>query len=148
MLKLILEPVFEAGLQPGSFGYRPKRTTHDAVKRVAEAIVRRKMRVVDFGLWAYFDNVWHDRLLAKGAQRINHADVLHLLKVMLKDSGKKGVPQGSNLYLNEADKMLEWAREVTRNGKYTKKWEARFAFHRFGSSVGVIGIGDGRLCVD
>ena len=43
-LKLILEPVFEADFQPGSFGYRPKRTAHDAIKRVAEAIVQRKTR--------------------------------------------------------------------------------------------------------
>src|SRR3954465_12473928 len=62
-LKLILEPVFEADFQPGSFGYRPKRTAHDAIKRVAEAIVRRKTRVLDFDLRAYFDNVRHDRLL-------------------------------------------------------------------------------------
>src|SRR3984893_4195817 len=90
-LKLILEPVFEADFQPGSFGYRPKRTAHDAVKRVAEAIVRRKTRVLDFDLRAYFDNVRHDRLLAKVAGRVDDADVMHLLKVMLKASGKKGV---------------------------------------------------------
>ena len=125
-LKLILEPVFEADFQPGSFGYRPKRAAHDAIKRVAEAIVQRKTRVLDFDLRAYFDNVRHDRLLEKVAQRVDDADILHLLKVMLKASGKKGVPQGgvispllSNLYLNEVDRMLERAREVTRNGKYT-----------------------------
>src|SRR3981189_1632289 len=80
-LKLILEPVFEADFQPGSFGYRPKRTAHDAIKRVAEAIVRRKTRVLDFDLRAYFDNVRHDRLLAKVAQRIDDADVMHLLNL-------------------------------------------------------------------
>jgi hypothetical protein len=42
-----LEPVFEADFQPGSFGYRPKRTAHDAIKRGAEAIVQRKTRVLD-----------------------------------------------------------------------------------------------------
>ena len=133
-LKLILEPVFEADFQPGSFGYRPKRTAHDAIERVAGAIIQRKTRVLDFDLRAYFDNVRHDRLLAKVAQRVDDAEVMHLLKVMLKASGKKGVPQGgvispllSNLYLNEVDRMLERAREVTRNGKYTYIEYARFA---------------------
>src|SRR5256886_6671311 len=133
-LKLILEPVFEADFQPGSFGYRPKRTAHDAIQRVAEAIVQRKTRVLDFDLRAYFDNVRHDRLLEKVAQRVDDADIMHLLKVMLKVSGKKGVPQGgvispllSNLYLNEVDRMLERAREVTRKGKYIYIEYARFA---------------------
>jgi len=133
-VKLILEPVFEADFQPGSYGYRPKRTAHDAIKRVAEAIVQQKTRVLDFDLRAYFDNVRHDRLLEKVAQRVDDADIMHLLKIMLKASGKKGVPQGgvispllSNLYLNEVDKMLERAREVTRNGKYTYVEYARFA---------------------
>src|SRR3982751_7048516 len=54
-LKLILEPVFEADFQPGSFGYRPKRTAHDAIKRVAEAIVQRKTRVLDLDLRAYLE---------------------------------------------------------------------------------------------
>src|SRR3979490_3133331 len=93
-LKLILEPVFEADFQPGSYGYRPKRTAHDAIKRVAEAIAQRKTRVLDFDLRAYFDNVRHDRLLEKVAQRVDDKDIMHLLKLMLKASGKKGVPQG------------------------------------------------------
>ena len=133
-LKLILEPIFEADFQPGSFGYRPERTAHEAVQRVAEAIVKCKTRVIDIDLRAYFDNVRHDLLLAKVAQRVSDADVLHLLKMMLKASGKKGVPQGgvispllSNLYLNEVDKMLERAKEVTRNGKYTYLEYARYA---------------------
>jgi RNA-directed DNA polymerase len=133
-LKLILEPVFEADFQPGSYGYRPKRTAHDAIKRVAKAIVQRKTRILDIDLRAYFDNVRHDRLLEKVARRVDDADIMHLLKIMLKASGKKGVPQGgvispllSNLYLNEVDKMLERAREVTRSGKYIYVEYARFA---------------------
>src|SRR5246127_83444 len=69
-LKLILEPVLEADFQPGSFGYRPKKTAHDAIERVAEAIVQRKTRVLDLDLRAYFDNVRHvsrDNLDKNGA---------------------------------------------------------------------------------
>jgi RNA-directed DNA polymerase len=133
-LKLLLEPIFEADFQPGSFGYRPKRTAHEAVQRVAEGIVHYKTRVIDIDLRAYFDNVRHDRLLAKVAQRVNDADVMHLLKMILKASGKKGVPQGgvispllSNVYLNEVDQMLEKAKEVTRHGRYTYLEYVRYA---------------------
>jgi RNA-directed DNA polymerase len=104
------------------------------VNRVAEAIVQNKTRVIDLDLRAYFDNVRHDRLLAKVARRVNDPDVLALLKQMLKASGKTGVPQGgvispllSNLYLTEVDRMLERAKEVTRFGKYTRMEYARFA---------------------
>jgi RNA-directed DNA polymerase len=133
-VKLILEPIFEADFQPGSFGYRPKRTAHAAVKLVADAIVRRKTHIIDLDLKAYFDNVRHDRLLAKVAARVNDDEVLHLLKMMLKATGEKGVPQGgvispllSNVYLNEVDRMLERAKTVTREGKYTRLEYARFA---------------------
>jgi len=137
-LKLILEPIFEADFQPGSFGYRPKKTAYEAIDRVAHAIVRYKTRVIDFDLRSYFDNIRHDRLLAKVAKRINDDDVMHLLKIMLKANGRYGVPQGgvfspllSNVYLNEVDRMLERAKEVTSettpDGKYTRVEYARFA---------------------
>src|SRR4029077_16915195 len=133
-LKLILEPIFEADFQPGSFGYRPKRTAHEAVVRVARAIVQHKTRVIDIDLRSYFDNVRHDRLLAKVARRVDDPDVMHLLKIMLKANGRCGVPQGgvispllSNLYLTEVDRMLERAKEATHYGKYTYIEYARFA---------------------
>jgi RNA-directed DNA polymerase len=133
-LKLILEPIFEADFQPGSFGYRPKRTAHGAIRRVAESIVREKTRIIDIDLRAYFDNVRHDLLFGKVAQRVNDVDVLHLLKLMLKAAGKRGVPQGgvispllSNIYLNEVDQMLERAKETTRNGQYIYIEYARYA---------------------
>src|SRR5258707_1164036 len=75
-LKLILEPVFEADFQPGSFGYRPKRTAHDAIKRVAEAIVRRKTRVLDLDLTAYIDNVLKERMVSEDARQVEQAAVL------------------------------------------------------------------------
>jgi len=133
-LKLILEPIFEADFQPGSYGYRPKRTAHQAVNRVAQAIVKEKTRIIDIDLRAYFDNVQHYLLLEKVARRIQDATVMGLLKMILKATGKKGVPQGgvispvlSNLYLTEVDRMLEKAIATTRNGKYTYVQYARFA---------------------
>jgi hypothetical protein len=54
-LKLILEPIFETDFQPGSFGYRHKRTAHDAVDRVARAIVQQKTRIIDIDLRSYLD---------------------------------------------------------------------------------------------
>jgi RNA-directed DNA polymerase len=133
-LKLILEPIFEADFQPGSYGYRPKRTAHQAVNRVAEAIVESKTRIIDIDLRAYFDNVQHYLLLEKVARRVQDDEVMHLLKMMLKATGEKGVPQGgvispllSNLYLTEVDRMLERAIATTRYGKYTAVQYARFA---------------------
>jgi RNA-directed DNA polymerase len=55
-LKLILEPIFGADFQPGSFGYRPGRTAHEAVDRVAKAIVQHKTRVIDIDLRSYLDD--------------------------------------------------------------------------------------------
>lgn len=133
-LKLILEPIFEADFQDGSFGYRPKRSAHDAVARVKRAVVQYKTRVIDVDLASYFDNVRHDLLLRKVAARVDDDRVMHLLKLILKAGGKRGVPQGgvispllSNVYLNEIDKMLERAKEVTRQGRYTFVEYARYA---------------------
>jgi len=134
-LKLILEPIFEADFQPGSFGYRPKRTAHEAVHRVSQGIIRNKTLIIDVDLRAYFDTIRHDLLLKKVAERVSDAEVLHLLNLMLKASGSRGVLQGgvispvlSNLYLNEVDKMLEKAKEVTRTWEKKEHVEyARFA---------------------
>ena len=75
-----------------------------------------KTRIIDIDLRAYFDNVQHYLLLEKVARRVQDDEVMHLLKMMLKATGKKGVPQGgvispllSNLYLTEVDRMLEKA---------------------------------------
>jgi RNA-directed DNA polymerase len=133
-LKLILEPIFEADFQSGSYGYRPKRSAHEAVDRVDQAIVQGLTRVIDLDLRAYFDNVRHSQLLEKVARRVQDASVMRLLKMILKSTGTKGVPQGgtispmlSNLYLTEVDRMLEKAIATTRRGKYPNVQYARFA---------------------
>jgi RNA-directed DNA polymerase len=133
-LTLILEPIFEADFQPGSFGYRPGRRAHEAVEQVRRAISEGKTRVIDLDLKAYFDNVRHHILVTKVAERVQDRDVLRLLKLIMKATGSKGVPQGgvispllSNIYLTEVDRMLERAREVTRTGRWTRVQYARFA---------------------
>jgi len=133
-LKLILEPIFEADFQPGSFGYRPKKSAHTAIRRVSTAILEGKTYVIDFDLRSYFDTVRHHILLEKVARRVDDEAVLWLLKLLLEASGKQGVPQGgiispllSNLYLNEADKMLERAKAVTLYERWTAVEYARFA---------------------
>jgi RNA-directed DNA polymerase len=133
-LKLILEPIFEAEFQPGSYGYRPKKSAHAAIQRVKQAILEGKTYVIDFDLRSYFDTVKHYIVLEKVARRVDDSAVLWLLKLLLQASGKQGVPQGgvispllSNLYLNEVDKMLERARQVTRHERWTAVEYARFA---------------------
>ncbi|MFL6416874.1 MAG: group II intron reverse transcriptase/maturase [Bryobacteraceae bacterium] len=133
-LKLILEPIFEADFQPGSYGYRPKKSAHTAIRRVAEAIVEGKTYVIDLDLRSYFDTVRHHILLEKVARRVNDEAVLWLLRLLLNASGKQGVPQGgvispllSNLYLTEVDRMLERAKAVTRQERWTAVEYARFA---------------------
>jgi RNA-directed DNA polymerase len=133
-LKLILEPIFEADFQPGSYGYRPRRTAHQALDRVSKAILRGLTRVIDIDLRGYFDHVKHHILLKKLAARIQDRDVLRLLKMILEATGDRGVPQGgvispllSNIYLNDVDRMLEKAKEVTRHGERCVIEYARFA---------------------
>ena len=124
-MKLILEPIFEADFKGCSYGYRPRRSAHQALDRVTVGILRGLTRVVEVDLSGYFDNIRHHLLLEKVGRRVQDDEVMHLLKLILKANGKKGVPQGgiispllSNLYLDDVDEMMERAREVTRRKGY------------------------------
>ncbi|MFP3020371.1 MAG: reverse transcriptase domain-containing protein [Wolbachia sp.] len=64
-LKLIIEPIFESDFQDGSYGYRPKRKAHEAINRVAEAVIKGKTKCIDVDLKSYFDNVRHHTLMEK-----------------------------------------------------------------------------------
>jgi RNA-directed DNA polymerase len=133
-LRLIIEPIFEADFQPGSFGYRPNRTAHQALERVAKGLNKKLHHVIDLDLASYFDTVRHHLLLEKLARRIRDRDVLALSKLILKSSGKRGLPQGSvigplwaNVYLNDVDRMLEQAKEAIKQGAYDVVEYTRFA---------------------
>lgn len=133
-LRLIIEPIFEADFQPGSFGYRPNRKAHDALARVRQGLQMRLYQVIDLDLASYFDSVRHHLLLEKLARRIRDRDILRLSKLIMKSSGQRGIPQGSvigplwsNVYLNDIDRMLEKAQDKTRRGRYEVVQYTRFA---------------------
>lgn len=126
-LKLILEPIFETDFQEGSFGFRPRRSAHKAIRRVDKELFRGKTVVIDLDLKGFFDNVRHHILFEKVAKRVNDPEVMHLLKLICKTNGEKGIPQGgvlspllANIYLNEIDKMLEKAGRVTGSVSYAR----------------------------
>ena len=149
---LVLDPIFEADLQPEQYAYRRGRSALDAVRHVHKLINTGHGEIVDADLAGFFDSLPHSELLKSVARRVVDGAMLHLIKMWLKapveetdDRGKKhrstrnrdegrGTPQGSpispllsNMYLTEVDRMLERAKETTRNGKYTYVEYARFA---------------------
>jgi RNA-directed DNA polymerase len=133
-VRLILEPVFEADFQEGSYGYRPNRTAHQALERVTVGLNKQLHQVIDLDLKSYFDTVRHDLLLSQLARRIQDDDLLWLCKRILKSSGKRGLPQGSvigplwsNVFLNDVDQMLEQAQLATKQGEYEVVRYTRFA---------------------
>lgn len=92
-LKLIFEPIFDADFRSGSYRSRAKRSADEAAERVARAIVHRKTRVRDPDLRCFFDNVRHHILFNKVAPRVNDPELMHLLKLLVKATGKKGRAQ-------------------------------------------------------
>jgi len=109
--KLVLEPIFEADLEPNAYGYRPKRSALDAISTVHELLCKGYTDVVDADLSKYFDTIPHSELMQCVSRRIVDRNVLRLIKLWLKapvenrDKGgrgqmsggrksKKGTPQG------------------------------------------------------
>ena len=137
--KLILEPIFEADLEPNAYGYRPKRSALDAVEKVDELLHQGYTDIVDADLSKYFDTIPHSELMQCVARRIVDKHMLHLVKMWLKvpveerdEAGKKrltggkdndrGTPQGgvispllANLYMN---RMLKGWRQTGRGEEF------------------------------
>jgi len=131
-VKLVIEPIFEADFCKTSYGFRPKKSAHDAVDDVAYSMHTGYTEVVDADISKYFDTIPHANLLAVVAERICDGEILRILKMWLKapimevdkdgkkrnigggKGNRKGTPQGgvispllSNLYLHILDRIWE-----------------------------------------
>jgi group II intron reverse transcriptase/maturase len=122
-LKLILEAIFEADFCPNSYGYRPRRSPHQALAEVRRSVVRRMTTVIEVDVARYFDTIRHDILLQQIARRVQDPAILHLVKQTLKAGGKLGGPQGgpvsplaATIYLNEVDWAFDGIRRQTAQG--------------------------------
>jgi RNA-directed DNA polymerase len=137
--KLILEPIFEADLEPNAYGYRPKKSAQDAIQEVDKLLYQGYTDVVDADLSKYFDTIPHSELMKCVARRIVDKHVLHLVKMWLTvpveekdEKGKKrltggqdndrGTPQGgvisrllANLYRN---RMLKGWKQTKRGEQF------------------------------
>jgi RNA-directed DNA polymerase len=92
--KLVLEPIFEADLEPTAYGYRPGRSGIDAVKVVHRLLCQGFTDVVDADLSKYFDTIPHDELIRSVAARIVDRHVLRLIKLWLKTPVEETDPDG------------------------------------------------------
>jgi group II intron reverse transcriptase/maturase len=137
--KMVLEPIFEADFCDCSYGFRPKRSAHQAIDAIAEGMHQGYTQVIDADVSDYFGSIPHSKLLATVAERVADGAVLHLLKLWLKapvvseEGGKrrnlgggkgnrKGTPQGgvispllSNLYLHLLDRNWESQKMAQRH---------------------------------
>ena len=119
----VLTPIFDPTFSEFSFGFRPGRSAHDAVKLAREYIEAGYDWVVDFDLAKFFDRVNHDKLMVRISRRVKDKRVLHLIRrylqagVMLNGvvvATEEGTPQGGplspllgNIMLDDLDKLLE-----------------------------------------
>jgi RNA-directed DNA polymerase len=122
-LNQALTPVFDPTFSEDSYGFRPGRSTHQAVLRAKEHIEAGYRWVVDLDLEKFFDRVQHDVLMSRVARRVKDKRILHLIGCYLRagmmEDGlmsprTEGTPQGgplspllSNILLDELDKELE-----------------------------------------
>ncbi len=123
-----MQPIFEPTFSRASFGFRPGRNAHQAMRAAKHYVAEGKRWVVDIDLEKFFDRVNHDLLMGKLAEKIDDARVLKLIRRYLEagmmadgitQARREGTPQGgplspllSNILLTELDRELE-ARQLS-----------------------------------
>ena len=102
--KIVIEPIFEADFQPASFGFRPKRSAHDALQVLIDEAWRGRRWVVETDIASCFEAIPHDRLMKTIEERILDRQLLKLIASMLRAgvmedgevrSAVTGTPQGA-----------------------------------------------------
>src|SRR5258708_31852770 len=101
--KLVLEPIWEAELEPNAYGYRPQKSAQGAIEKVDELLHEGYTDIVDADLSKYFDTIPHSELMQCVARRIVDRHMLHLIKMWIKtpveerdDDGKRRVTGGED----------------------------------------------------
>ena len=80
-VEMVIEPIFEADFQDNSYGFRPKRSAHQAVDDVKKHLLQGKTDVIDADISKYFDTIPHDKLMQQVAKRIVDKNILKLIKM-------------------------------------------------------------------
>src|SRR5207244_8921510 len=93
--KLVLEPIFEADLEPCAYGYRPKRGAQDAIRKVHELLCAGYTDVVDADLSKYFETIPHRELMQSVARRIVDRAGRRLIKALLKEQVEERDEKGN-----------------------------------------------------
>lgn len=133
---LILEPIFEADFLECSYGYRPARRAHDALKEIEENLRQGYTAVYDADLQAYFDTIPHDKLMKCVERRVADRSVLGLIRMWLgapveerDEDGrrkvsrpKQGTPQGGVISPLLANLYLHWFDEVFHRASGPGVW--------------------------